>query len=156
MITNFLASIITSLVTNVTTMDNAVYEWSFIPTGPPSPQAVGTIGNPPPAVFTQHAIYYEPLKERGRLVTPATEKTEITTIKEVRHGEFDWFGEKKILPISEKFISATSVTYRKNEEWKQIKDGSDVTLELRNGLATNAVFFTNSSLFATSTNLTIK
>lgn len=125
MITNLIATVVITLVTNVSTTDNAVYEWNLIPTGPSASPLTGTVQNPPSGITSTHAIHYEPRKERGRLITPATQKTETTTVKEITTLEFIWNGEKRVLPGGERIVSQIAVTYKREEKWTATGSSGD-------------------------------
>lgn len=108
MITNILASIVITLVTNVTTTDNAVYEQT--PNPCPDRKSFG----PGVSCLVFHGY------SNGAKIKDATEKTETTTIKEVSTIEFVWNGEKKSVPNGERVISTKSETFRKVEAWGRI------------------------------------
>lgn len=146
MITNLLASLVVTLVTNITTSDNAVYE---------------QIQNPCPDKMVGCCVFHG--YRNGPLIKPATEKTEIAVVKEITSAEFNWGAEKKTFPLSEKIISTTATVYRKIEDWKYVSR-ADVeppkllTNSIRGGMS--YLFFTNLveniRIVASITNINIK
>lgn len=106
--TNLLAAIIVSLSTNITTVDNAVYEQ--IPVPCPDAKNNFTLGYG----VTCAAIHGY---TRGAKLGNATEKTDTITVTEITHAEFLWNGEKKTVRLSERIVSQTNQKYALKNEW---------------------------------------
>lgn len=107
--TNLLASIIISLSTNVSTVDNSVYEQIPVPC-PDAKNFTLSFGSGVACAaihgYTQGAKIKEP-----------TEKTETVTVKEITHAEFLWNGEKKTVVLGERIVSSTQTKYALKSEW---------------------------------------
>lgn len=106
--TNLLAAIIVSLSTNVTTVDNAVYEQIPKPC-PDSKIVLGQLASFSCNVFHGYT--------RGAKLRDATEKTDTITVTEITHAEFLWNGEKKTVRLSERIVSQTNQKYSLKNEW---------------------------------------
>lgn len=107
--TNLLAAIIVSLSTNITTVDNAVYEQIPVP----CPDAKNfTLAFGATVSCAVHHGY-----TRGAKVQEATEKTDTITVTEITHAEFLWNGEKKTVRLSERIVSQTNQKYALKNEW---------------------------------------
>lgn len=92
MITNLVATIVISLATNVSSFDNGVR----------GPDYLISDGNWHPT----------------RIITPATERTEVESVVEVRTLVFEVEGKKHSVELSNKEVRRTAKTFKLLQEWK--------------------------------------
>lgn len=138
MITNLLATIVVTLVTNAPVVtDNAEYEMRAAPC---PEHRIGCLVN--------HW-------ERGPMTKPATEKTETITVDEVRKLTTQFEGVKIEKELSKKEVRRYAKTYKLNQEWKLISEGPVKPPEL-SGYVTNNIYVTLDGRGCIATNLIAK
>jgi len=119
MITNLLASVIVTLVTNVATTDNAQYEQRYVAC---------------PDNWIGCSVLHT---ERGAVVKSATEKTETTTITEKTEFEVDVGKGKQRLAVSERVVCEQAKVYRLKQEWELARTYDPNDIIVLNSYGTN-------------------
>lgn len=108
--TNILAAIVVSLVTNVTHADNAVDASPFL--------LNQFIDNMPIVTITNGSDFIVPYQTQTSRA--ATERTETTTITEIKALTFKWLG-KSWTVRNERVLSRKVRTWRRRETWEEAK-----------------------------------
>lgn len=125
MLTNLIASIVVTLVTNTVTTDNAVHapDYSF--------------GGNVYTLEAKPAIYYSPNYTSTKVIAPATEKTDTTTVTEIRRLQFELEGKAYVIEIGQRVVSETQKTFKLKQEWKEqggyFKDYDAKTITVKPG-----------------------
>lgn len=102
-----LASVVTSLTTNITTTDNAVYEQLLNPCTCPNRSG--------PSITAE---YHHHGYHNGSLITPATEKTETEIVTERRVATFSFEGQSIEKELAAKEISRVARIYKLDQQWR--------------------------------------
>lgn len=137
--TNLLASIIVTLVTNVTTTDNAVYQQ--IPN--PCPDAVAF------GLGVSCAVHHG--FSNGAKLKEATERVENQKVFRVTSSKIKFNGSTRIHELSREYLMDINTTFKLHSEW--IETGKSVSTNLvLSASATNRVELQNNP-WITMTNL---